>query len=174
MSLKIVLRRELTGRILDIGGGGECVIGRIYGPQVTAIDNHQAELDEVKADCTKLLMDATAMTFPDACFDHVTSFYTLMYMTKAEQAAVIGEATRVLRPGGTLVVWDTEIASAYPEPFLAELDIDAAGVRICTTYGIVKLDTQDAPGVIATAEQCGLRLTQYEQEKGHFHLQFVK
>lgn len=32
------VKRELSGRILDIGGGGEGVIGRVYGPQVTAID----------------------------------------------------------------------------------------------------------------------------------------
>lgn len=174
MSRDIVLCKELTGRILDIGGGGEGVIGRVYGQQVTAIDQIQAELDEVQADCTKLLMDATALTFPDVCFDHVTSFYTLMYMTNAEQAAAIGEAARALRPGGTLNVWDAEIASAYPEPFLAELDIDASGMRIHATYGIVKMEAQDADGVMAAAKQCGLQLMQYEQKAGHFFLRFVK
>lgn len=34
----ITLRRELTGRILDLGGGVEGIIGRVYGPQVIAID----------------------------------------------------------------------------------------------------------------------------------------
>lgn len=28
---KITLKRELSGSILDIGGGGEGIIGRIYG-----------------------------------------------------------------------------------------------------------------------------------------------
>ncbi len=40
------LVKELDGKILDIGGGGEGVIGRLYTSQVVAIDNNQAELDE--------------------------------------------------------------------------------------------------------------------------------
>lgn len=40
------LRKELDGEILDVGGGGEGTIGRLYGSQVTAIDNRQEELDE--------------------------------------------------------------------------------------------------------------------------------
>lgn len=37
--MKIALKKELTGSILDIGGGGEGIIGRLYGSRVTAIDN---------------------------------------------------------------------------------------------------------------------------------------
>ena len=40
------LTQELTGSILDVGGGGEGVIGRLYGPSVTIIDHCQEELDE--------------------------------------------------------------------------------------------------------------------------------
>ena len=40
------LERELTGSVLDIGGGGEGIIGRLYGKNVTAIDIRQEELDE--------------------------------------------------------------------------------------------------------------------------------
>ena len=42
----IILEHELEGSILDIGGGGEGTIGRLYGTQVIAIDNRQEELDE--------------------------------------------------------------------------------------------------------------------------------
>ena len=40
------LTQELTGSILDVGGGGEGIIGRRYGSAVTVIDNRQEELDE--------------------------------------------------------------------------------------------------------------------------------
>ena len=40
------LTQALTGSILDVGGGGEGIIGRRYGPAVTVIDNCQEELDE--------------------------------------------------------------------------------------------------------------------------------
>ena len=47
--MRLVLKKELEGAILDVGGGGEGVIGRIYGPRVVAIDNRQEELDEAVA-----------------------------------------------------------------------------------------------------------------------------
>ena len=50
--MKITLKKELTGSILDIGGGGEGIIGRLYGSRVTAIDNREEELDEAPDSCT--------------------------------------------------------------------------------------------------------------------------
>ena len=35
---------ELKGRILDIGGGGEGIIGQLKGKQVVAIDRRESEL----------------------------------------------------------------------------------------------------------------------------------
>ncbi|MCR5811793.1 MAG: class I SAM-dependent methyltransferase [Lachnospiraceae bacterium] len=119
--------KELHGHILDIGGGGEGVIGRVYGPLVTAIDNSPEELAEAPEGFEKLVMDACNMRFPDASFDHVTAFYSFLFISKDRHAQVISEITRVLRPGGELHIWDCEVASAYPEPFTVELDIDANG-----------------------------------------------
>ena len=42
----IEIKADLIGSILDIGGGGEAVIGQIYGDNVLAIDISQKELDE--------------------------------------------------------------------------------------------------------------------------------
>ncbi|MGN0746449.1 MAG: class I SAM-dependent methyltransferase [Aristaeellaceae bacterium] len=172
--MTIVLEKELAGSILDLGGGGEGVIGRVYGAQVTAIDVSRDELDEAPGDCRKLVMDATAMTFPDSSFDHVTSFYTLMYMTVTEQRAALKEAARVLRPGGTLHVWDAAFPAPCPEPFLAEMDIDAAGVPVHTTYGIIKREGQSADSIAAMAEEAGLAPAGRETRQKHFTLTFVK
>ena len=76
----IEIEKNLKGSTLDIGGGGEAVIGRIYGDQVTAIDNRQEELDEAPDCCAKRLMDATDLKYADDSFDNVTFFYTLMYV----------------------------------------------------------------------------------------------
>jgi len=95
--MTVVIRPELSGSILDIGGGGEAVIGRGYGDRVTAIDNRQDELDEAPDCCPKLLMDATELSFPDGSFDNVTFFYTLMYMAEDTQRKAICEAARVLK-----------------------------------------------------------------------------
>ena len=173
--MKISLKKELSGSILDIGGGGEGIIGRIYGKGVIAIDNHQEELDEAPESAQKVLMDATKLLFPDESFDHVTSFYTLMYMQKEEQVLALREAARVLRKDGQLHIWDAVIRVAYPEPYLAELEIDAAGELIHTTYGIVKPDAgQDAAQFISICRSSGFDLLASEENEGFFHLRFKK
>lgn len=59
----IELKQQLKGKILDIGGGGEGIIGQLYGEQVVAIDKRQEELDEAPDCFEKVLMDATEMVF---------------------------------------------------------------------------------------------------------------
>ena len=75
--MKLTLEKELRGSILDIGGGGEGIIGRLYKSAVTAIDNVQEELDEAPDCCKKLLMDAAALDFDSESFDNVTFFIRL-------------------------------------------------------------------------------------------------
>ena len=105
---------DLKGSILDIGGGGEAIIGQMYGDKVTAIDNRQEELDEAPNCCTKLLMDAEKLSFFDGTFDNVTFFYTLMYMSEEIQRKAIFEATRVLKTGGIMCIWDCATSGAGP------------------------------------------------------------
>lgn len=172
---KLRLTHTLTGPILDLGGGGDGIIGRIYGQQAVAIDNRQEELDEAPDGPQKLLMDAAALTFDDASFQHVTAFFSFMYMPRSIQTQAISQAARVLRPGGTLHVWDAEIISAFPEPFLIELDIDADGTPVHTTYGIVKEDAaQDADHFLRLCQNSRLKLTDLQEHDGWFYLCLTK
>ena len=174
-SAKLHIKKELRGPILDLGGGGEGVIGRIYGRQAVAIDNRQDELDEAPDGPQKFLMDATELTFADCSFQHVTAFFTLMYMSRAVQALAITQAARVLSPGGSLQIWDAQIASAYPEPFLIDVDIDAAGTAVHTTYGILKEDAaQDSQRMLQLCQAAGLELAAREDHDGWFYLRFLK
>jgi hypothetical protein len=50
---------ETKGFILDIGGGGEGIIGKLNGTQVVAIDTSERELAETKNEALKVVMDAT-------------------------------------------------------------------------------------------------------------------
>lgn len=169
------LPRTFTGPILDLGGGGEGIIGRIYRQQAVAIDNRQEELDEAPDGPKKLLMDAAALTFEDASFQHVTAFFSFMYMPHSVQAQAIAQAARVLCPSGMLHIWDAEINSAFPEPFLMELDIDAAGTPIHTTYGIVKEDAaQDAEYFLHLCQNSWLKLTERQEHDGWFYLCLTK
>lgn len=173
--MQIKLERNLSGSILDIGGGGEGVIGRLYANQVIAIDNRQEELDEAPAGFEKRLMDATALCFENHKFDHVTSFYTMMFMDHATQAKAIMEASRVLRPGGSLHIWDAVIDSACPEPFLIDLDIELGGQMLHTTYGVVKDDAmQNVPHFVSQCRHSGLTLAEKQEVGLTFYLRFIK
>lgn len=153
--MTVKIKKNLVGSILDIGGGGDCVIGQIYGNKVIAIDNIQEELDEAPNCCEKRLMDATALAFADSSFDYVTFFYSLMYMSAETQAKALKEAVRVLKPGGSLYIWDTDIRSAYPEPFIIDLDIVSDRISIHTSYGIVKKDPQNSNMILAYIKALG-------------------
>ena len=172
--MKIALKKELTGSILDIGGGGEGIIGRLYGSRVTAIDNRQEELDEAPDTCTKLCMDATTLAFADESFDAVTAFYSLLFMTAGEQERAIAEGIRVLRPGGRLCLWDCAVESAYPNPFVTELDVDLEGELLHTSYGICKLDAQSRESILSFCLAKGLTLLTSRQEGIHFYLELQK
>ena len=171
---KHTLRKEIQGKILDIGGGGEGIIGRLYGCQVTAIDNRQEELLEAPEGFEKVLMDAANLTYGDFSYDHVTFFYTLMYMTGEEQAQAIREAARVLKPGGRLHIWDCEIASAYPEPFCVDLEIKLPDETIYTTYGIGKMDGQSCGSLGDLCTEAGLKWIEKKEHRGHYYLIFEK
>ena len=170
----ISLKKRLHGCILDVGGGGEGVIGRLYPRQVVAIDHDEDELMDAPGDFERLLMDATKLTFPDAFFDAATFFYSLMFMTADEQRAALAEAARVLRPGGRLCVWDCAFDRAYPEPFSVNLTIDLDGEILHTTYGICKLDGQSMAQIAEICRALSLRPLRAEESAVHFYLEFEK
>jgi len=93
--------------ILDIGGGGEGIIGKLKGRQVIAIDSNKRELEEAAPGPLKIVMDAADLQFLDECFSTVTSFYTLMYIKDIEtQRQVFTEVYRVLKEDGRFLIWD--------------------------------------------------------------------
>lgn len=132
----LILTKELKGSILDIGGGGEGVISCLYGGQVTAIDTRREELDGVPYPSEKIVMDASRMEFQGEQFSHATAFYALMYMGGV-QAEVLREVYRVLLPGGFFQIWDAEVESAYPDPFLVKVEAQAGDDLFSVTYGVV-------------------------------------
>lgn len=168
------LKRTLHGRILDVGGGGEGVIGRLYPKQVVAIDNDADELMDAPGDFERYLMDAAFLTFPDASFDAATFFYSLMFMTADEQRAALAEAARVLRSGGRLCIWDCAFDRAWPEPFSVDLTIDLDGKILRTTYGICKLDGQSMAQIAGLCKALHLRPLRAEESGAHFYLEFEK
>ena len=103
---------QASGYILDIGGGGEGIIGQMKPSQVIAIDLVKRELEESPAGPLKIVMDATDLKFLDRSFDTVTAFFSLMYMRPDIQQKAFKEVFRVLAPGGRWLIWDASIPRA--------------------------------------------------------------
>lgn len=101
---------ESDGFILDIGGGGEGVIGQLKGKQVVSIDLNKGELLEAANGPLKIVMDATELRFLDDSFDSVTAFYSLMYMSTRDHERVFSEVFRVLKDEGLFRIWDVQVS----------------------------------------------------------------
>jgi SAM-dependent methyltransferase len=95
------------GLILDIGGGGEGVIGQLKGRQVIAIDINKRELEDAPVGpLLKIVMDARDLKFLDGSFATATVFFTFMYIDPADHEKVFRELHRVLASGARLLIWD--------------------------------------------------------------------
>jgi SAM-dependent methyltransferase len=104
------------GLILDIGGGGEGIIGQLKGDHVVAVDLSKTELENAPPGNLKIVMDARRLDFLDNSFNIVTSFCTLMYISRQEdQKQVFSEALRVLKPGGRFFIWDFAVPVKHKE-----------------------------------------------------------
>ncbi len=100
-----------NGFILDIGGGGEGVIGQLKGKDVVAIDFREEELLEAADGPLKIIMDARDLKFLDESFPTVTAFFAMMYIKeKDDQIKVFQEVARMLKQGGKFHIWDIDLA----------------------------------------------------------------
>ncbi len=109
---------EGKGFVLDIGGGGEGVIGRLAPSRVVAIDRLASELEEARKSgchCLMATMDASNLQFLDQTFDAATAFFSMMYMNPELYARVLSETYRVLKPGGRFTLWDLVIPERSPD-----------------------------------------------------------
>jgi ubiquinone/menaquinone biosynthesis C-methylase UbiE len=165
-----------AGPILDVGGGGEGIIGLLKGEQVVAIDVSREELEESPDGPLKIVMDARDLQFLDASFRTATAFFSLMYLhTRADQERAMAEIYRVLKPGGHLMIWDVSV----PERLSLERDIcvlpllvHVAGQQIETGYGqLWPAERRDVAYYLALAAASGFRLV--EQRQGGKQIFFI-
>jgi ubiquinone/menaquinone biosynthesis C-methylase UbiE len=113
---------EGNGRkLLDVGSGKGIFVAalRAHGYDAEGIEPSEALLEIAKKnfpDYTFRGGSATALPYPAASFDCVICIEVLEHIPETETA--IRELTRVLKPGGRLVIIDKNIFSLHPAYFV--------------------------------------------------------
>ena len=164
---------QAEGYVLDIGGGGEGIIGQMKPRQVIAIDLSKRELEEAPAGPLKIVMDATELKFLDGSFDTATAFFSLMFMRPEIQEKAFAEVFRVLRPGGRWILWDAVIPSrldADTRGPVFRFRFHLPGKVVQTGYGCFWPDRQvDLDHYRKLARQTGFEIARSAKQPGAFH-----
>ncbi len=176
---QVSIEPEISGdRILDIGGGGEGVIGLCYKKKVIAIDPRKDELEEAPDGPLKIVMNARELSFLENSFDAVTSFFTLMYINKIDHKKVFNEIYRVLKKDGQFILWDTVIPKndeVLKDIFVIQLEIKTPIKQIKTGYGVSKKDAeQNMDYFVNLGEHIGFKVMKKEQQDQVFKIIFRK
>lgn len=152
-------RLNLKGKILDIGAGGEGVIGQVY-PESIGIDPDRRELQESPAKQMKIVMDGRDLGFMDATFDTVTIFFTMMYIKAEDHLKIFQEAYRVLKPGGELQLWYLKMGEPEEGTYglILPLEVELPDEMIQTGYGAKWKRKQDEESFADLGEQAGFQV----------------
>ena len=145
----VVIQEIPSGRVIDIGGGGEGVIAQAGGAGIVAIDRYISEIHEARGKAPTaawMVADATDLPFVSHCFDNATAFFSCMYMTDDTKQKAFREARRVLKEGGEFWIWDAHMVPRG-KAFAIRLRVDLQDIpTINTMYG-VRAQVQSAASI---------------------------
>jgi ubiquinone/menaquinone biosynthesis C-methylase UbiE len=164
--------------ILDIGGGGEGVIGKLKGKLVISIDRQKRELEETDDESLKIVMDATDLKFLDKSFYTVTSFFTLLYIPDEEKLdKIFSEIYRVLKSQGEFLIWDVifEIPKNTSKTQIATyLKVDMPdGTLVDTGYG-TRMHAQDISDFLELAKNHNFKVIEEDNWDKVFFIRLKK
>ena len=168
---------ELSGPTLDIGGGGEGIIGQIKKEELLVIDKREDELQEAPSGGIKMIMDAKDMGFLNNSFAGATSFFTLMYIPAEEHPGVFSEIYRVLKPGGHFWVWDVKMpkrGNREENVFVVPLLVELGEKTVETGYGVLWDKEQNLEYFLELGEKTGFQIVEKRETGETFFLKLRK
>ena len=169
---------ELRGRILDIGGGGEGIIGQLKGKRVVAIDLRESELIEAApGDYLKIVMDAKELKFLDESFETATAFFTFMYAPLLDHKKIFQEIYRVLKNKGEFVMWDLTIPKRdirSKNYYGVNLEVTIGDKKISTGYAVSWKKEQDLEYYSNLGKTFGFRILKQDEINETFYIRFQK
>jgi len=169
---------DASGLVLDLGGGGEGIIGRLKGDQVVAVDASREELGEAPDGPLKIVMDARDLKFLDGTFAVVTSFFTLMYLDQGDHRVVLEEALRVLLPGGRFLIWGLSVPDRLNEKkdvLVLPLLVELPSAEVETGYGIAWPEEPfSIHHYVELARHVGFGVMERQERERVFHLSLRK
>jgi ubiquinone/menaquinone biosynthesis C-methylase UbiE len=137
-----VLQRELPsggGLVLDCGCGTGIFAGCFRSEEYTGIDLRPEYAAAASRRCREHrfhVMDARRLGFADHCFDRAFVSGVLHHLDDDSAQAVLQELARVLRTGGTLVIWEDVPTRSRANPIgmlIHRLDL-GGHIRDCEGY----------------------------------------
>jgi len=170
---------KAEGLILDIGGGGEGIIGQLKGKQCVAIDISKRELEEAPVGpLMKIVMDARDLKFLDNAFNTTTVFFTFMYIDSADHEKVFQEISRVLKSDGRLLIWDVlfpEWKEKEKDLFIFPLKVELPDKTVSTGYGVKRPKTeQGLAHYVGLGEKTGFSVVNHSDNGNWFFLELKK
>lgn len=155
LNTRLETEPELTGLVLDLGGGGEPSYRRLL-----AINGRFVNMDRIEAARPTIVGDLES-TFPFAtdCADTVILFNTLEHVYDHQH--VVNEMYRVLKPGGRALVYVPFVFPVHvyhAEKFLVDdyfRYTQSALNKMFAKAGFKEIDIEPMGGVVAVAEFLG-------------------
>lgn len=142
-------RDHPNGRVLDLGGGNGRLARELHEKPVRTIVLDRAAY-VAGAPGPRIQGDAPRLPFPDVTFDATAALWMLYHLD--DPVAVMREAARTLRPGGTFVAC---AASRWNDPELAEVlpgwgdrstfDAEDAVALVGEVFDVLDAEHWDAP-----------------------------
>lgn len=108
-----------TLALADLVGASGRVVGIDFDPDMIALAQDRARSAGMDGRVSHQVADATSLPFPDDTFDACRSERLFQHLP--DPAAALGEMVRVTKPGGRIVVFDTDhetVAVDLPDPDL--------------------------------------------------------